>query len=63
MRPTNENLIFKKADAEPEKFEKRIDETAQILYELFCQYRLKKSVHNQLKNEEMLRGVAPQHDK
>ncbi|MEK7790231.1 MAG: hypothetical protein AAB309_01220, partial [Deltaproteobacteria bacterium] len=60
---TNENLIFKKADAEPEKFEKRIDETAQILYELFCQYRLKKSVHNQLKNEEMLRGVAPQHDK
>lgn len=63
MSHTERNIIFKKGETDPNEIEKRIDETAQILYELYCQYRLKKSVHNRLNNEEMLRGFAPQHDK
>lgn len=58
MEVNEKKITFKKALTSIDH-EKKLDETTQILYELYCQYRLKKSVHNQLNNDKDASGRCP----
>lgn len=51
MNENEKEVLWKEVPTAATENQKRIDETAQILYELFCQYRLKKSDHKELKSD------------
>ena len=44
-------IVFIPIEEPTEVYQKRVDEISQILYELYCQHRLKESVHNQLNHK------------
>ena len=45
MKENKFNIILKEIPLPQEEYQKRVDEMGKLLYELYCQSRLKESIH------------------
>lgn len=53
MKNNELKIIFKAYPLPKEEYEKRVDEISETLYELYCQYRLKESIHQRENNNNL----------
>ena len=57
MKKKEPEVIFKKIEIQLEEHQKKIDEVGKVLYELFCTYRLRNSVHKEENNVNLEKEV------
>lgn len=57
MKNKEIKIIFKPIFVSESEEQKRMDELAEVVYELYCQYQLEKSVHKSL-NENLTKETS-----
>jgi len=55
MKENKFNIILKEIPLSQEEHQKRVDDMGKLLYELYCQSRLKESIHQRENNNNLLK--------
>ena len=62
MKENKFNIVLKEIPLPEAEYQKRVDEIGGILYELYCQSRLKDSIHQRENNNILSRTLVSKED-